>query len=101
MGVLVLGWDLLAERRGHRVRLLSLAWLALLLLQIALFAIHPIIDHMLDPATHKIHDFSNFYNWHRAYMGTATLQWLAALTYLWLTLRLWRKNDRQTASLVD
>jgi hypothetical protein len=101
LGVLVLGWNLLAERRGNRVRLLALAWLALLLLQIALFVIHPVIDHMLDPATHKIHDLGHFFNWHRAYMATASLQWLIALIYLWLAMHLWRKNDQRLASLVD
>ena len=97
--ILFLIWDFIAEGRGKRIRLLQLAWLGMLLLQIALFFIHPVIDRLLDPATHKIHDFPHFYNWHRAYMAVASLQWLCALAYLWLTLRLWRKNDRQTVPI--
>src|SRR5579859_7815408 len=97
--LLVLGALLFTERTDRKLRLHWLAWLAMAALQAALFFLHSVIDGMLDPATHKIHDLGHFFNWHRTYMATASLQWLIALIYLWLMMRLWRKHDRQTVSV--
>ncbi len=96
--LLVLGALLFTERTEQKLRLLWLAWLIMAALQAALFFIHSVIDRMLDPATRKIHDLGHFFNWHRTYMATASLQWLVALIYLWLAMHLWRKNDRQKAA---
>ena len=68
------------------------------LAQAGLFLLHRVIDNLLDTATHKIHGpLDHFFIWHRSYMAVASMQWLAALIYLWLALRIWRETDRQHA----
>src|SRR5215469_3439353 len=38
-----------------------------------------------------------FFDWHRRYMAVASLQWLAALGYMWMTLLIWRATDKQNS----
>lgn len=38
-------------------------------------------------------------NWHRIYLGLSTLQWLAAMIYMWISLRAWRNEDQPLAAL--
>ena len=95
LALLVLAWNALAEGRGIARMLLAFSWLAMAVMQAGLFLIHPVLDHMLDTATHKIHNpMVTFFNWHRFYMIVASAQWLAALIYLWLALIIWRETDK-------
>ena len=98
LALLILGWNARAEGRGAAKLFLALAWLAMALTQAGLFALHRVIDTLLDTATHKIHGpLDHFFVWHRSYMAMASMQWLAALIYLWLALLIWRETDRQRA----
>lgn len=60
------------------------AWGVILACQLALFALHPKLDGMLDSAKHEISDPDSFYQWHQVYLGVTTAQWLAGMTYVWL-----------------
>jgi hypothetical protein len=93
----VLGWNARVEGRGILRWLLGVCWLAMVVTLIALFCIHPVLDGMLDTETHQIHGGSAFFNWHRLYMVVASLQWLAALSFMWLTLLAWKAVDRKKA----
>jgi hypothetical protein len=89
-------WNLLAEwpRQPARRRLcLAIAWATMLLSHVGLFAIHPLIDRLLDPSSRGVHDFDHFETLHTFYLAFATVQWSAALVYLWLSLRAWRHVD--------
>ncbi|MDB6067087.1 MAG: hypothetical protein JWR26_3295 [Pedosphaera sp.] len=93
--LLILAWNMFAEGNGVARRWLALAWTGMTVSQVGLFLLHPVIDRMLDRANLKIHDLGHFYYWHRAYLLTVTVQWLAALLYLWVALLIWREADRQ------
>jgi hypothetical protein len=95
--LLVLLWNVVAgwNRRALRIRYgLVMTWLAMVMAQIGLFITHPLIDRLLDPEQHKVHGYDKFYNLHRVYLILATLQWGAALLYIWLALSDWRVSDR-------
>jgi hypothetical protein len=95
LALLVLGWNARAEGRSLPKFSLALVWLVMALTQAGLFLIHRAIDGLLDISDHKIHGpLDHFFNWHRAYMAVASVQWLAALFYLWLALGIWRESDR-------
>ncbi len=96
LALLILGWNARAEGRGAAKFFLALAWLAMALTEVGLFVLHRVIDNLLDIGAHKIHGpLDHFFVWHRSYMAVASLQWLAALLYLWLALMTWRETDRQ------
>jgi hypothetical protein len=93
-------WNLLAEWRGQSARrrlAFALAWATMVLSHTGLFAVHPLIDRLLDPQTHTIRDYDHFETLHTIYLTFATAQWVAALIYLWLSLRAWRSADQQPA----
>ena len=82
----LLTWNFFVER----IRQPALSWrlpgitLALMFAaQIALFAEHPILDQMLDGKTQSIASHGQFYSWHRIYLLTAAVQWLAAMVHAW------------------
>jgi hypothetical protein len=89
----ILGWNARAEGRGPLRWLLAACWLGMAVTLVGLFCLHPVLDRMLDTETHQIHGGAIFFNWHRAYMAVASLQWLAALAYLWVALIIWRRTD--------
>lgn len=96
LALLVLVWNARAEGRGIAKFFLALAWLAMAVTEAGLFLLHRIIDNLLDTEAHKIHGpLDHFFVWHRSYMAVASLQWLAALLYLFLALAIWRQTDRQ------
>lgn len=51
---------------------------------VVLLIVHPILDAMFDEANVSVNDSARFYNMHRIYLWTSTLQWIAA--WLWLLL---------------
>ncbi len=94
-------WNLLAEWRGQparRRRSLAAAWATMLLAHVGLFATHPLMDRLLDAPARGIRDSDHFENLHTVYITIATVQWIAALVYLWHSLRAWRHDDQQSAT---
>jgi hypothetical protein len=63
----------------------------MVLLQAALFAVHPMLDKMI--VNREIADEGAFFKLHRVYLVLSTGQWLATLGYVWSSLRLWRAGD--------
>lgn len=74
----ILMWDIVRERSRAKV----VAYLVLLITQIGLFLLHPQLDALLDPANRVVNESETFYSWHRAYLWTTAVQWLAGLGYL-------------------
>ena len=66
-----------------RSRLLAASWVVLALALAALFGLHPQIAATIDRAHREVSDHARFYFWHRAYLLTTTVQWLAGLATLW------------------
>ena len=60
-----------------------------------LLYVHPILDGMFDVDAKSVDDSVRFYNMHRIYLWTSTVQWLAAWIWLYVTIRNW---TRPTAS---
>ena len=93
-------WNLAAEWHGQASggRLcFAIAWGTMVLSHIGLFATHPLIDRLLDPQGHQVRDYDRFVTLHTVYLTFATAEWVAALFYMWLSLRAWRHADQQTA----
>jgi hypothetical protein len=81
---LLLAWNLAAERGTAfwTLRVGLGAFSALLL--IALFALHPVLDSLLDPVERIVREPKLFYRWHIAYLWCSTVQWVLALVQAWL-----------------
>jgi hypothetical protein len=74
---------LLANVVKQRGRLLTATWLVLVATQVALFAMHPWLDAMLDASAQKIADGELFYKRHGIYLDVTAVQWAALLVHLW------------------
>ena len=85
----VLAWNAFATRRGMVVA----TWAVMLAAQGFLFALHPTLDHMLDPHTHTVVDHARFYAMHRVYLLVTAVQWVAGLLHLVLLVAAWRAKD--------
>ena len=86
LALALLTWNFFVERAAHSIRCWRLAGITLGIMfatQIALFAEHPILDRMLDGGTQGISSHGQFYSWHRVYLLTAAVQWLAAIIHAW------------------
>jgi len=73
----VVGWELLASAPFSRRRVAWIAWAVTLLVTLALFILHAKLAAMLDFTARQVTDDNSFYDWHRVYLCTATVQWLA------------------------
>jgi hypothetical protein len=62
--------------------------------QAVLFALHPSLDRLLDPATRTVADHARFYATHRAYLLVTAAQWIAGAVHMGLVLAAWRAEDR-------
>jgi hypothetical protein len=78
--LVVLLWNVAIERG----KLLAATWLGMALAQLALLAIHPQLDAMLDPTTHDV--ASNFHFLHEIYLWIAAIQWGLGLAHIWCVL---------------
>jgi hypothetical protein len=78
--LLILLWNVVVQRG----KLLTATWLGMLLAQLALFAIHPRLDGMLDPTTHDV--ASDFHLLHEVYLWIAAIQWGLGLAHIWAVL---------------
>jgi hypothetical protein len=86
--LLILLWNVAVERGV----LLTATWLGMLLAQLALFAIHPRLDALLDPTTHDV--ASDFHFLHEVYLWIAAIQWGLGLAHIWAVLAAWRREAR-------
>jgi len=75
--VAVVGWELYACAPFSRRRGAWIAWGVTLLATFALFILHTKLATMLDFTARQVTDDNRFYDWHRIYLCTATVQWLA------------------------
>jgi hypothetical protein len=86
--------SLIAWRRSHRATrwLTALTWAAMTAGLVALFALHPTLDRMMDPLAKQVID-EGFYNLHRVYLIIATAVWGAGLAHVLILLGRWRARD--------
>lgn len=77
-------WELLA-RRGRALGWTT--WALMAVAQAVLFALHPVLDGHLDPASGAQADPERFYALHRVYLLVTAAQWVAAPVHLWTWLR--------------
>lgn len=73
----VVGWELFASAPFSRRRVVWLAWTVTLLATFVLFILHAKLSAMLDFTARQVTDDNSFYDSHRIYLCTATVQWLA------------------------
>jgi hypothetical protein len=87
---LLAGW-----RHGGRWprRLMVAAWVLMAAVQVALFAMHPAMDRLVDPAHNKVLDRKAFYVYHAFYMALSAGQHFAGAGYALLALVLWHRRD--------
>ena len=82
----ILLWNAVAAwpERGRLLRLgLALTWIVMALIQIELFALHPMLDRLLDPHARAILDDDRFDLLHRVYLVSSTAQWVAGIVHAW------------------
>ena len=68
---------------------------------IGLFVVHGHLDAIIDVATFEITDRDAFDAGHRRYNQLTTIQWLASLTYLPITVFAWRAVDAKEYRQMD
>lgn len=68
-------------------------WLTMAALQAGLFALHPRIDRLLDPAAQRVLDRAAFKPLHNTYMLLTTLLIAAGVAHVWAALGAWRHRD--------
>ncbi|NBO92087.1 MAG: hypothetical protein EBV06_07195 [Planctomycetia bacterium] len=73
-------------------------WLTIAVCQASLFYLHPLLDGYLDFDTASVRERPAFYQYHRVYLWTHTLQWALAWISMWLMLWAWRDADRSPPS---
>ena len=71
-----------------------IVWLLLAATLIALFALYPYLDELLNPDTWQVRMRTHFRGMHAWYLSISTAQWALGLTLLFLLLRKWRTDDR-------
>jgi len=84
-------WNLRRNERKWSLRMLAAALGTMVLLQVVLFALHPLLDAQV--AERDVVDAGTFFKLHRIYLVVSTGQWLAALGYIWAALALWGVGD--------
>jgi hypothetical protein len=62
---------------------LAATWLAMAAVQVELFALHPLLDRLLDAPARAILDYDRFDTLHRLYLLSATLQWGVGVVHVW------------------
>jgi len=81
--------NLAAEWRGlngWRKFVLAGTWLIMALGLVALFALHPALDAVLERESQEIVNYHHFLWLHRAYLAISTAQWAAGLLHVWCLL---------------
>ena len=80
--LIFVAWELLVSCRPVRPRTAWIAWTVTTTATIALFLLHSKLAAMLDFSARQVSDDEHFYGWHRVYLLTATVQWLAGAILL-------------------
>ena len=88
----LLALDQFAEPALRRRRWVFWAILAATLA--ALVWLHPRMDALLNFEELSVRDHPTFRFYHRTYLWVCTVQWLAGLGYVWVTLRAWGRTNR-------
>ena len=104
LALALLTWHFFVERVRHPAlswRLPGILLGIMFAMQIALFAEHPILDQMLDGETQSILLRWQFYSWHRIYLLTAAVQWLAAIIHVWTLSRLGNVGSAPTIAATE
>jgi hypothetical protein len=98
-----LAWDVVASQDPNRKRRRWRAglWLIMALSLAALVWQHGWLDALLVPRGRIVTDPELFRPRHRVYLWTSTIQWVAAVVYLALSVRAWQVEDRRRATVAD
>lgn len=96
VALLLLAWDIACEADPHRWRrrFRSACWLVMVLMLVAMLWLHHYLDGLLDLEAQEILNRKQFRPGHRTYLWLSTVQWLAALGYLGLSLQSWQVSGR-------
>lgn len=91
-------WHLVVTlRRGPIARrwrtMLLISWITMAAAQVALFALHRVMDRHLDVETRAITEESQFYGMHRVYLILTMTQQAAGLLQVLCLLAVWRAED--------
>jgi len=93
----LLVWDTVAahgpsagRRRGR-----WLCWAGMAVALGLLFWLHARLDALLDADGAKVLDRKAFRFEHRCYLWVSTVQWFLGMVYTWLSLEVWRGEDRR------
>jgi hypothetical protein len=79
-------WNAMAVwgMRGRLARfLLAATWVTMAAIQIELFALHPVMDRLLDAKARTILDDERFDALHVVYLTSSTVQWAAGVIHVW------------------
>ena len=92
----ILFWNALVARKCEATFLklgLWSTWALMAAVQVALCALHPVLDRMLDPDVHQILEHGRFDTVHLVYINLSTVQWGAGLLHTLLALVVWKFSD--------
>jgi len=73
-------------------------WGVALVCQFFLFVFHQLLDAFMDPGRTRVVVGPPFRPVHRAYLWVTTVQWFACLVLVWLSVRAWLAEDRQSVT---
>lgn len=92
-GLAILAWELWAGREPSRRRNFFRwgCWIAALLCQLSLFALHAYLESLMNPERTFVVKRDHFYRIHGIYLWIGTALWLACLLLTWLLLRGWSR----------
>jgi hypothetical protein len=82
----VLLWNTVAiwRVRGRVLQILLMStWLVMAAVQVELFALHPVMDRLLDARARAVLDYNRFDVLHAVYVTSSTVQWAAGLLHVW------------------
>jgi hypothetical protein len=96
LALLALDAAIFPDPRSWRRRTAWLAWLAMVLCQVALFVLHPRLDELLDVESYAVG--RGFRTLHRLYLWIHTIQFFVAVAYLTLMLSAWLRSDQAAAT---
>jgi hypothetical protein len=81
------------DRRNGVSKLEWGLWSAGVVSVVVLAGVHVQMDQILNVESSSVLDPGRFRRFHKIYIGTSSLQWLAGLAMLFLALMRWRKQD--------
>ena len=96
VGLAVMAWDLnyTRDRSSRRTEVRWWCWVIVLFCQGLLIYAHLLLDSDMDQARMHVVARKTFRIVHKVYLWTSTVQWVACLVFVLLTLLAWRSEDR-------